>query len=218
MNKVGRTGFAPHNLEELASLFMSRRSQSESNKPVLPHCMQLWLVRMQAACTTSLQLYSTQRSPKVTPNPPGHNLSSTVFKGLYSKSSATEATYMVCHTVCASRMRWPRGECTHLDLVLQSLQSSPPTVLHIKLLLYKPSRVHSAVNSKTCSVRSRKRGGCSDRFNGKTTQVAFTLFTSALRKDQKLTFQHEEAEMQVICHYPLKIQNSLKKTLQRMVY
>lgn len=116
----------PHNLEELASLFMSRRSQSGTNKPVLPHCMQVWLVRMQAACTASLQLYSTQRSPKVTPNPPGHNLSSTVFKGLYSKSSTTEATDMVCHTVCASRMRWPRGECTHLDLVLQSLQSSPP--------------------------------------------------------------------------------------------
>lgn len=55
----------PHNLEEMASSFTYRRSQPDSNKPVLPHDTQVWLVRMQAVCTASLQLHSTQRSLKV---------------------------------------------------------------------------------------------------------------------------------------------------------
>lgn len=93
-----------------------------------------------------------------------------------------------------------------------------PAVLHIQLVLNKPFRVHSPVNSKTCFVRSRKRGGRSDRFNGKPEQIAFILFTSALRNHQKITFQHEEAEMKVICHYPLQTQNSLKKAVERVSY
>lgn len=123
--KSGELVLHPHNLEELASLSVSRRSQSGSNKPVLPHCMQVWLVRMQADCTASLQLYSTQRSPKVTPNPPGHNLSSTMFKGVYSKSSTTGAADVVHHTVRTSRMRWLRGGCTILTWSYKACRAAP---------------------------------------------------------------------------------------------
>lgn len=44
------------------------------------------------------------------------------------------------------------------------------------------------------------------------------LLHSALWNDRKLNFQHEEAEMQLIYHYPLQMQNFLKKAVERMVY
>lgn len=44
------------------------------------------------------------------------------------------------------------------------------------------------------------------------------VLRSALWNDRKLNFQHEEAEMQLICHYPLQMQNFLKKAVERMVY
>ena len=63
---------------------------------------------------------------KTTFNPLGRNPSFTVFKWVYGKLSTTAVTGVVCHTVCASHMRWLRDEHTHLDLVIQSLHSSPP--------------------------------------------------------------------------------------------
>lgn len=222
--KSGELVLNPHNLEEMASSFTYRRSQPDSNKPVLPHDTQVWLVRMQAVCTASLQLYSTQRSPKVS-------------------ATAKRARLILTHEVAIHPLLCSNGSMiTYLPLKLQaqpvtqcasaawggSETSTPTSTWSYKVRTAARRRpahqagaeqaFQSAFSSelKTCFVRSRKRGGSSDRFNGKPEQVAFTLFASALRNDQKLTFQHEEAEMQVICHYPLQSQISLKQAVERM--
>lgn len=216
----------PHNLEEMASSFTYRRSQPDSNKPVLPHDTQVWLVRMQAVCTASLQLHSTQRSLKGSRTAKRARLILTHQVAIHPLLCSNESTipYLplkVQAQPVTQRAPAARGgsETAHPPRPGHTkLAQQPAAVLRIKLVLNKPSRVHSPVNSKTCFVRSRKRGGSSDRFNGKPEQVAFTLFTSALRNDQKLTFQREEAEMQVICHYPLQSQISLKQAIERMIY
>lgn len=84
------------------------------------------------------------------------------------------------------------------------LTQQPPTVLHIRLVLNKPSRVHSPVNSKACAVRSRKKeSGSSDRFTEKPEQALFTLSPLEWPETQLSAWRSRNA-----AHLPLSFTNA----------
>lgn len=130
--KSGELVLHPHNLEELASLFTYGRSQRATSLSYLTVHKQVssggkQLAQLPCSCTPHREVWkSAEHLSKTTFNPPSSNPSSTVFKGVCDKLTTTEATGVVCDTMCASHMERLRDKQTYLDLVIRSSYSSPP--------------------------------------------------------------------------------------------
>lgn len=142
------------------------------------------------------------------------NPSSAVLR-VYDKLFTTAVTDVVCHTVCASHMRWLRDKHTHPDLLRWSSHSSPPlSCTSDWCWTCLPECILQWTQNPQLSGHEREVAA----LTGLMRNQHKCLLCSALWNDQKLNFQHEEAEMQLICHYPLQMQNFLKKAVERMVY